>query len=224
MGNCASNGVDTPTSVGTLRPFKSKGVSAPGVLQRLQQEKDVSAPSALTGPAFVNGSLPFKQTYVHFFWFATQYHSANAERALKERRGNRWAKNDGKVRWTVDEVSAVVNKTEGLQGRKSRMYELQCHDAVWRETLQAWLAKQGILLAFDFEPADEVQAAVHKSLGLFKKGYSFTVSYSDEFVTGSTTSSECDSKSLSGATPSRADLNESRPESSGSRPDSSESA
>eukprot|EP01059_Diplonema_ambulator_P013917 TRINITY_DN24626_c0_g1_i1.p2 TRINITY_DN24626_c0_g1~~TRINITY_DN24626_c0_g1_i1.p2 ORF type:complete len:204 (+),score=36.11 TRINITY_DN24626_c0_g1_i1:52-663(+) len=164
MGNCSSAYTEPRNAL------KSNGRSA---------LKRVKAPSGLPRDIFV-GDLPDDPVYRDFYWYLTSYQMGKgAGEMQKTWKRNRFMKFDGKMRGTVDDVSAVVTAVEDLPYGHRRTYHLECHSSEWRSGLASWLLRQNIHLVFDFEPANPAEHAAHKRLRLYETGYSFTFSFLD---------------------------------------------
>ena len=146
--------------------------SSPAASKGAQEKISVCRPSETPDELF-NGGTPLKKTYRDFFWFlSVMAMSPEGAKFRTKRKG----KSDC-IKATVNDVSNSVNEKEGLSGAKIRSYENYCDDPVWRATLKKYLATQGVILTFDYEPRNVVESCAHERLGLFKNGYKFTVNF-----------------------------------------------
>eukprot|EP01060_Flectonema_neradi_P005602 TRINITY_DN13734_c0_g1_i1.p1 TRINITY_DN13734_c0_g1~~TRINITY_DN13734_c0_g1_i1.p1 ORF type:complete len:245 (+),score=66.95 TRINITY_DN13734_c0_g1_i1:71-736(+) len=170
MGNCSSN--------------NSSNVS-PSPSPKSSKVVDVCKPSETPDHMF-EGGVPLKKTYRDFVWFVSVFAmspegrmfryvkdtSGKSSRDLKKVRVVKGAKGIS-IKATINDVSDAVNEKEG----SARSYESYCNDKLWRDTLKGYLSTQGMTLTFDYEPRTVVESTVHERLGLYKKGFRFTVTF-----------------------------------------------
>eukprot|EP01061_Rhynchopus_euleeides_P002176 TRINITY_DN11676_c3_g2_i1.p1 TRINITY_DN11676_c3_g2~~TRINITY_DN11676_c3_g2_i1.p1 ORF type:complete len:244 (+),score=75.13 TRINITY_DN11676_c3_g2_i1:396-1127(+) len=179
MGNCSSEaqpqgGYD---SRGNVNQFRKHVARTLGKAPEL-----VAKPSDMTAGMFCDSKVPgvedCAEVYLRdFHWFCTAHQAQQDFSQLQKAwYRNPYMKKDGLMHATVNDVCSAVDAAERRPGGSAACcdYTSQCHSAAWRQRLQEFMRGHGVSLSFDFVPKNAIEDEVHREMGLYKEGYSFS--------------------------------------------------